>query len=99
VFLLALVHGAAHRLLLTCLEYINRSSSAPAETCLAVHPDGMGAPQGSRLVVRNSVSIVPSVAGEVLTCHSSADQRLILLRCMSSVIGRFRTYSMSELIL
>ena len=31
----------------------------------AVHSDGWGAPQGPALVVRNSVQIVPNVAGEV----------------------------------
>jgi hypothetical protein len=41
-------------------------------------PIGWGAPQGPALVVRNSVAIVPSVAGEVMRFPSSLPGSLIV---------------------
>ena len=49
-------------------------------------PMGWGAPQGSALVVRNAVSIVPSVAGEVINMPFISRPAPNLLRCMSPVM-------------
>ena len=42
----------------------------------AVHPDGLGRAAGAALVVRNSVAIVPDVAGEVIDVPVAANTPL-----------------------
>ena len=51
-------------------------------------PMGWGAPQGSALVVRNAVSIVPSVAGEVIDVPVTANAALKAGTCCSGSTRR-----------
>ena len=58
-------------------------------------PMGWGAPQGPALVVRNSVSIVPSVAGEVIDVPVEANKPLkagdVLFRIDPDAVSRRRS--------
>ena len=54
-----------HRFVQSVLEVLAVHRAAAAEFLLFI-PMGWGAPQGSALVVRNAVSIIPNVAGEVI---------------------------------
>ena len=74
--LLFLLVQLRHRHLQPVLEGIAVHRPAAAQS-RAVHSDGMGRAAGaSRCVVRNSVSIVPSVAGEVIDVPVEANKPL-----------------------
>ena len=74
VLLFLLVHFE-HRHLQPVLEGVAFHRAAAAQLLLFI-PMGWGAPQGSALVVRNSVAIVPDVAGEVIDVPVVANKPL-----------------------
>ena len=74
VLLFALVHFGIVSLQ-PVLEVVALHRAAAAQYRLFI-PMGWGAPQGPALVVRNAVSIVPDVAGEVTDVPVSANAPL-----------------------